>query len=90
MPDHTEIVQSAVMLRETDPRTWDNFLMAVRKYSAEVNAEMVKASPELLLRAQGMAIMANEIAVILNNAPQLLDKIRAARAAEESRRRQKP
>ena len=88
MPDNTELVQAAMMLRESDARAWDAFVLAMRHYSAGVNAEMVKASPDLLLRAQGMAIMANEMAVIFMNTPELFDKIRAARAAEESRRRQ--
>jgi len=90
MADNTELVQAAMMLRESDARAWDNFVLAVRHYSAGVNAEMVKAAPDLLLRAQGMAIMANEFALICMQAPDLFDKIRAARLAEESRRRQKP
>jgi hypothetical protein len=88
--DSAELVQAAMMLRENNPRGWDDFVLALRRYSAGVNAEMVKAAPELLLRAQGMALMANELAMLCHDVPALWDRLRAVRAAEDSRRRIKP
>lgn len=90
MADNSELVQAAMMLRESDSRAWDSFVTAVRRYSAEVNAEMVKADPALLVRAQGMAIMANEFALLMMNAPAIFEKMRHAKAAEETRRRGSP
>lgn len=70
------LVVAGMMLREASPQAWDNFVLEMRKLSAAVNTEMVKASPDLLLRAQGMALMANEIALTLVNAPETYDRMR--------------
>jgi hypothetical protein len=90
VPDTSELVQAAMILRETDSRAWDSFVTAVRRYAAEVNAEMVKADPKTLKRSQGMAIMANEFAMVMMKTPEIFEKLRAAKLAEESRRRAKP
>ena len=75
MPDMTKLVDRAMNLRGQAPEAWDEFLAAVRDYSAQVTAEMVRCPPELLSRAQGMAIQAGEISGILNDAPNLYEKM---------------
>ena len=79
MPDQSNLVQAAMVLREQNTQAWDSFVMAVRQYSAEIAMDMVKAEVDKLQRAQGMAIMANEIAVTLMKAPELWEKIQNAR-----------
>ena len=75
MPDMTKLVDRAMSLRGQAPEAWDGFLAAMREYSAQVTAEMVRCPPELLSRAQGMAIQAGEISGILNDAPNLYEKM---------------
>lgn len=70
------LITTGMLLREASPQAWDNFVQEMRKLSASVNAEMIKADPALLMRAQGMAIMANEIALTLVNAPEHYDRMR--------------
>ena len=82
MPDQYALVQSAMVLREQNAQTWDNFVNAVRQYSAEVAMEMVRAEPRLLKRAQGMSIQANEFAVMLVKAPELWAKFQEQRALQ--------
>jgi hypothetical protein len=89
MPDSSKIVQSAMMLREHNPQGWDNFVQAMREYSAQINMEMVKANPDLLMRAQGMAICAQEIAMILLNAPQTFEKMRQANIGQPTQLRKR-
>lgn len=68
-----EIVQSAMVLREGNPATWENFVRAVHLYAAGIARDMVKCDPEHLLRAQGMAQMAERLARTLQNAPDLFE-----------------
>jgi hypothetical protein len=74
MPDPARVVEMAMRLRGESPETWNEFVMAVREYSATMMADMLKHSPETLLRAQGAAIAMAEIAATLNNAPQLYER----------------
>ena len=89
MPDMTKLVDRAMNLRGQAPEAWDEFLAAVRDYSAQVTAEMVRCPPELLSRAQGMAIQAGEISGVLNDAPRLYEKMMqhkmGARNGQEAR-----
>jgi hypothetical protein len=84
--DTRELIQSAMMLREGAPAAWDSFVVAMRRYSATVNAEMIRADPDKLLRAQGMAIMANEIAMLLHKAPEEFQKHREAMLQQNHKR----
>lgn len=79
MPNSARLIEAAMSLRSETPHAWHNFVEAMREYSVMVNAEMVKCSPELLLRAQGMSIMCNELSSILVNAPALYEKIQLSR-----------
>lgn len=84
MPNSTRLVETAVAVRAGSPQEWQSFVDALREYSVSVNAEMVKCAPELLLRAQGMSIMANEITAIMVAAPQLHEKIMASRMGKKN------
>lgn len=75
MPDNTRLVEAAVRLRAgAHGDTWDNFLMAMREYAAHSTTEILRASPDMLYRAQGMAIAANEISSTLVKAPEIYEK----------------
>lgn len=65
----------AVALRAQAPESWEEFVLAMREYAAATTTEILRCPPEMLLRAQGMALAANEIATILQNAPKLKDKM---------------
>jgi hypothetical protein len=74
MPATGRIVETAVRLRAAAPETWEEFVMAIREYAAASTTEMLRAPPEMLLKAQGMALCANDIATTLLNAAKLKDK----------------
>ena len=76
MADHARVVEMAMVLRAGSPEGWQNFVLAIREYAATLAMDVLKHPPETLLKAQGMALAANEIATILNTAPQLYEKIR--------------
>lgn len=77
MPVSTaKLVDFAMRLRAEAPESWAGFTHAMREYAAAQAAEMVRCPPEMLAKAQGMAITATDIASTLNNAPQLYDKTR--------------
>jgi hypothetical protein len=69
MPGDAHLAAAALRLRAAAPDAWEEFLMAVREYAAIAASEMVSCPPELLLRAQGMAIASHEIMKVLVNAP---------------------
>lgn len=75
MPSTDRLVAAAMELRAMSPGTWDQFVMAMREYSAATTAEMVRCPPEMLARAQGMALCASDIAVTLATAPKLHEKM---------------
>ena len=75
MPGYARIVDTALALRAEAPEGWEQFVMAIREYAAATTTEMLRCPPELLPRAQGMALAANDIATTLQNAPKLKDKI---------------
>jgi hypothetical protein len=86
MLDNTNIVRAAMAVRaETVTDSWAQFVLAMREYAAASAVDMVGCPVELLPRAQGMAVMAHELATTLNNAPQLYEKMQAAAAMRTMR-----
>ena len=83
MPVSVGLVRAAMALRAESPEMWTGFLGAMREYAVEVQGEMIRCQPEMLVRAQGMAIMANEIASVLEDAPALFEKLQGARHGRE-------
>jgi hypothetical protein len=79
MADNRRLVEAAMQLRGVEPTVWDEFVMAMREYAAATTTDMLRSPPELLMRAQGMALAANEIATVLREAPQLYEKMRSPR-----------
>jgi hypothetical protein len=78
MPDHGKVVKAAMALRAESPEVWDQFVLAVREYAAGTTAEMLRCPLDMLQRAQGMALQANEIATIMHEAPKLHEKMQIA------------
>jgi hypothetical protein len=78
-PDQSQLVEAAMRLRATAPEPWELFLKALSGYASAVNGEMLRCAPEMLQRAQGMAIGTNEIASVLTEAPTTYEKLRAFR-----------
>jgi hypothetical protein len=68
------LIDAALILRGEAPEAWDQFVMAMREYSAAAATEMVRCDPAMLQRAQGMAITANDIAMTLHNAPKIKER----------------
>jgi hypothetical protein len=75
MPDSTRLIKASMALRSVAPDMWGELVDAAREYSSQVNADMVRADPTMLLRAQGMAIAVNELATIFHQAPALYEKL---------------
>jgi hypothetical protein len=80
--DQRRLVDAAMQLRAGSPTEWQQFCLALSAYAANVTIEMVRSPPELLLRAQGMAIAAHEIATIMNDAAKLKDQFMEAQARQ--------
>lgn len=66
-------------LRGAAPDVWNAFVQAMQEYADEATKAMMTAPIEMLPRAQGMALEARDIAKLLADAPQLHDKMQAAR-----------
>jgi hypothetical protein len=79
MPDPARVVAAAMALRGAESEVWNEFVSAMREYAATLAMEVLKHPPETLLRAQGAAMAANEIATILHTAPQLYEKTKERR-----------
>lgn len=75
MISQDRLIKAAMALRAEAPAGWEEFVMAVRERAAATSQEFMRCSPDMLQRAQGMAIEANELAVLLMNAPTLAEKI---------------
>jgi hypothetical protein len=91
MPANVTLVKAAMALRGADSAMWAGFVGALREYADEVQSEMLRCAPEMLVRAQGMAIMANEIAAVLEDAPTLYDKLQKLQVGNrDGRPRQNP
>jgi hypothetical protein len=77
MADMTQIITASMRLRGSSPEAWEQFVMAMREFSAKTAMEMIKCPPESLVRAQGMALMANELTTTIMDAPKLYEKMQA-------------
>jgi len=88
--DSSGLVRAAMDLRASSPAVWYAFVTAVQEYAQAMTQEMVKAQPDMLLRAQGMSIMALEIAGILAMAPQMHDKMQNLQRGRADGRRPGP
>ena len=78
MPDSGKLIHAAVVLRDQQPQSWDQFMMALREYSAAMNIELVRSPAETLARAQGMALAIQDLMGTLLTAPERFDKMRSA------------
>jgi hypothetical protein len=74
---HNELIRAAVVMREASLQSWNHLLLAMASYATVKNEEMLRASPEALLRAQGAAVGVRELVQILGDAQNSYDKIRA-------------
>ena len=88
--DSSGLVRAAMMLRGEAPAAWTGFVGALEEYATAMNAELLKAAPELLQRGQGMALMEHEIASVLRDAPQLYDKMTRPQGRPDGRRTERP
>jgi hypothetical protein len=71
-------------LRAAAPDAWQRFTDAVQMYAAEIGTNLVSAPVESLPRAQGMALQARDIAVMLATAPKIYEKMQAARTGKRN------
>jgi hypothetical protein len=78
MADTNLLVEAAMRLRGEAPAGWETFLEALRMHQSQVVAEMVRCQPDMLPRAQGMAIAIVELVNTLREAPQKYEKFRKA------------
>lgn len=84
-PDTKRVVEMACLLRTVAPDIWDKFTDAMRAYSDDLTRQVVRAAPDHLFRAQGMAITAQEIAQLLKDAPELYERNREFERNERTR-----
>lgn len=84
-PTRLLLLEAAVRLRGVDSDSWDRFLQALNTHAVSATAGMMRATPDVLLKAQGYAIGLNELAELLIDAPNQLDK---ARNRNNARRQQ--
>ena len=78
-PDQEPLFVAAMQLRSTAPQLWGSFVAALQTYSEGMNAQMVSCPPDMLLRAQGMAIATAEITAVMREAPAMYEKIQEHR-----------
>jgi hypothetical protein len=83
MPGTAKLIDAALELRGEAPQAWDQFVLAVREYAAATTTEMLRCPPELLMRAQGMAMAATDISTVLLNAPKLKEKMLNGRPEQQ-------
>lgn len=69
------VIKAAMALRAEAPRGWEEFVTALQEQAAMSTSDMLRCQPEMLTRAQGMAIASNEIANALVDAPNRYDKL---------------
>ena len=69
------VIKAAMALRAEAPRGWEEFVTALQEQAAMSTSDMLRCQPEMLVRAQGMAIASNEIANALVDAPNRYDKM---------------
>ena len=68
-----DIVDAAMMLRAAQPELWDVFLAAMKDYADEQKDNMLGCDPQMLERAQGMAMAAHELERTLRDAPRITE-----------------
>lgn len=71
MADLNRLIDVSMRIRAHDPSLWDELGMVMREIAATAAADMVSCSPEYLLKAQGMAAMAQSLSMTVVNAPKL-------------------
>lgn len=88
-PDSRRIVEMGTFLRGAAPDAWNQFVAAFLIYAADMNQQMMRCDPTMLVKAQGMAIAAAEIAEMLKSAHELHEKnLAAAKQARAQSRAQ--
>lgn len=80
--DQRKLVDAAMELRAVAPEQWREFCLAVNAYAAAQTVEMVRVPPDVLLRAQGMALGVHELASLFNEAPKLKEQHMEAQARQ--------
>lgn len=70
---YDKVVAASMALRSVEPALWEQFVSATGEFAAQVLMDTMRAPPELLARAQGMAIQADSFASTLANAPKLYE-----------------
>jgi hypothetical protein len=73
------LVSAALTLRAGAPDQWQRMLQALDAYRMETATKMVDCVPEMLPRAQGMALAAKELVDTLMRAPELHNKMQELR-----------
>lgn len=73
-PNNEKLIEAAMGLRGAAPEQWARFTDAMNNYSVSMLAQMISCDPNLLQRAQGMSLAANEIAGLLRDAPRLFEQ----------------
>lgn len=84
--DFRGLVRASMALRGESTELWLGFVGAMGEYALAMQSEMMKCDPSLLPRAQGMALMATEIAGIIADAPALYDKMTKPPVRPDARR----
>jgi hypothetical protein len=79
------LVIAAVRLRQSQPELWGDFLRAMDDYATQSARAIIQATPEYLLKAQGMAVTSAELAAVLRGAPETYDKLREYREKKAGR-----
>lgn len=82
-PDQSGLVERAMQLRSQNPDAWNALLAEMQRYTNEITRMMVSSPPELLLRAQGMALGCSELTTILIEAPKTYEAMYAARQRQK-------
>lgn len=88
MADRAQLIDAAMALRGAAPQEWAKFAQAMIVDAAQTNADMMRADPALLLRAQGMAVFAKETADLLANVSSHYEKLYEARMKQNVRSQQ--
>lgn len=77
--NNKRIVELAMVLRAAAPDAWPAFVAAMEDYAKEVGTLMLNTDPAMLLKAQGMAIQAADIAKVLKDAPTIFEAAQQTR-----------
>jgi hypothetical protein len=82
--DYDKLIDSCMALRGSSRAEWENFVSAMQNHSAQVLAEMMSCPPEMLSRAQGMAMEAGKLAGVMATAPQLYEQRLVSQARKKN------